>query len=142
MKVPLGGLVDLMYRKFNILVADKNQIVCDVLRRELTAEGYLVSSSGDLDQILLQIEGDNSPDLLVVDFEIPGLDSAVLVEKAQKRNPPLPVIIHTFLTAESQRDEQSGTKTYIEESRNIEHLKSAVADMLKRFNPEAGGEKR
>ncbi len=123
--------------KFSILIADKNEAVCDLLRRELAAEGYQVSSSRDSSQILLEIEGDNAPDLLVLDFEIPGLDSAWIIQKTQNRNPPLPVIIHTFLTEESERDEQSGTKIYLERSGNIDHLKSAIADMLKRFHPEA-----
>lgn len=125
-----------MDRKFRILVADKNRNVRDFLIRELSAEGYETTSAKDATFVLEIIAGEDPPDLLILDLEIPGMDSARVFGKTQSHNPPIPVIVHTFLTEESERAAMGETEIYIEKSGNIDHLKSAVADMLKRFYPE------
>jgi DNA-binding response OmpR family regulator len=128
-----------MNKTFTILVADKNRNVRNFLRSELSAEGYDVALAGDGDRILAEIERPNGVDLLVYDLEIPDSDSSKIFEKTQKRTPPLPVVIHTFLTEECERnfDPDKGA-IYIEKSGNIDHLKAAIAEMLKRFYPEPG----
>jgi DNA-binding response OmpR family regulator len=132
----LGPSVRLMKKKFTVLIADRNKNVRDFLRREFSAEGYEIITARDGNQVLQEIARDTPPDLIILDLEIPDADNSEILEKAQTRNPPLPVIIHTFLTEETDRDNQSETEIYIEKSGNIDHLKSAVADMLQRFNPE------
>lgn len=124
-----------MKKKFTILIADRNKNVRDFLRREFSAEGYEIITARDGNQVLQEIGRDSPPDLIILDLEIPDADSSEILEKAQTRNPPLPVVIHTFLTEECERDKQSETEVYIEKSGNIDHLKTAVADMLNRFNP-------
>ena len=126
-----------MKKIFTILVADRNRNVRDFLRRELSAEGYEVAVAGDGDRILAEIERENGVDLLVFDLEMPDADSSKIFERTQKRQPPLPVVIHTFLTEESERNfSLNKGEIYIEKSGNIDHLKTAIADMLKRFYPD------
>jgi len=126
-----------MKKIFTILVADRNRNVRDFLRRELSAEGYEVAVAGDGGQILAYIEGESAVDLLVFDLEMPDVDSSKIFEKTQNRRPPLPVVIHTFLTEESERDfSLNNGEIYIEKSGNIEHLKAGIADMLNRFYPD------
>ena len=119
------------------MVADRNRNVRDFLRRELSAEGYEVAVASDGGQILAYIEGESVVDLLVFDLEMPDVDSSKIFEKTQNRRPPLPVVIHTFLTEESERDfSLNNGEIYIEKSGNIEHLKAGIADMLNRFYPD------
>ncbi len=126
-----------MKRVFTILIADKSKNVRDFLRRELAAEGYEVVTAGDAGRMLAEIEREDRLDLLVFDLEMPNTDSSKLFEKTQNRQPPLPVVIHTFLTEESERDASlQEAATYIEKSGNINHLKAAIADMLKNFYPD------
>lgn len=122
---------------FTILVADKNKNVREFLRRELAAEGYEVVVARDGAQIMAEIDREDRLDLLVLDLEMRDADSSKIFEKSQKRSPPLPVIIHTFLTEESERDlSVNKGNIYIEKSGNIDYLKAAVADMLKKFYPD------
>ncbi|MGA2403362.1 MAG: response regulator [Syntrophobacteraceae bacterium] len=126
-----------MRKIFTILIADKNKNVREFLRRELAAEGYEVVVAKDGAQILAEIDREDKLDLLVLDLEMPDADSSKIFEKTQKRRPPLPVIIHTFLTEESERDVNLNKgNIYIEKSGNIDYLKAAVADMLKKFYPD------
>ena len=126
-----------MKKTFTILIADKNRNVRDFLRRELSAEGYEVAVAVDGGRILEEIDREDGVDLLVFDLEMPNADSSKIFEKTQKRRPPLPVVIHTFLTEESERDfSLNRGEIYIEKSGNIDHLKTAIADMLKKFYPD------
>lgn len=126
-----------MKKTFTILIADKNKHVRDFLRRELGTEGYRVLVAEDGKRIMDEMDTKDAVDLLVYDMEIPDADSSVIFEKAQKRTPPLPVVVHTFLTDESERSNSTGPEVYIEKSGNIDHLKAAIADMLVKFYPDA-----
>ncbi len=125
-----------MKKNFTILVADKNRNVRDFLRRELSEDGYEIVVASDGNQVEARIESDAPPDLLVIDMEVPEIDGSKILEMSQTRRPPLPVIIHTFLTEESIRDRVNETETYIEKSGNLDHLRSAIKEMLKKFYPD------
>lgn len=125
-----------MKKNFTILVADKNRNVRDFLRRELSEDGYDIVVATDGNQVEARIESDTAPDLLVIDLEAPEIDGSKILEMSQTRRPPLPVIIHTFLTEESVRDRVQETESYIEKSGNLDHLRSAIEEMLKKFYPD------
>jgi DNA-binding response OmpR family regulator len=125
-----------MKTTFTILIADKNKNVRQFLRRELSAEGYEVAVAEDVERILAETEREDGVDLLIFDLEMPDADSSKIFEKARERRRPLPIIVHTFLTEESERRDWGKGEIYIEKSGNIDHLKAAVADMLKKFYPD------
>ena len=128
-----------MEKMFRILIADKNRNIRDFLYRELSAEGYEVTVAEDGKGLSCEIERENGVDLIVFDLEMPDADSSKIFEKTQKRRPPLPVIVHTFLTEESERNNSGDAETYIEKSGNIDHLKRAVAEILNRSYPDRRG---
>jgi DNA-binding response OmpR family regulator len=123
-----------MKNSFTILIADKNRNVTDLLHREFSADGYKVAVAESGERILAEID---AADLLVFDIEMSGADSSKIFEETQKRAHPLPVIVHTFLTEESERAGFGRGELYIEKSGNIDYLKAAVVDMLKKFYPES-----
>ncbi|MCE5333918.1 MAG: response regulator, partial [Desulfobacteraceae bacterium] len=98
--------------------------------------GYDILVAKDGVEVLAAVETNGPLDLLVLDLEVPDADSPKILEKAQTRRPPLPVVIHTFLTEESERDMPDAAEIFIEKNGNIDHLKSAIAEILKRFYPE------
>ena len=124
-----------MQGNFTILIADKNRNVRDYLRRELSPEGYQVLTARDGEEVMRAIEGEDALHLLILDLDIPGVTGLAILEKIQGRKPPLPVIIHTFLTEDADHAIENAAGLFVEKSGNIEHLKSAIADMLKRFYP-------
>jgi len=126
-----------MKKRFKILITDKNRKVRDFLQRELSAEGYEIRIAENDSSILAEIDREDGVDLLVFDLEIPNIDSSMIFEKTQKRLPPLPVVIHTFLTEEAERNwDSKNSGIYIEKSGNVEHLKAAIADALEKFYPD------
>jgi DNA-binding response OmpR family regulator len=122
-----------MKKAFTLLIADKNRDTLDFLLREFSAEGYEVFAAGDGASIVAAVDG---ADLVVFDMEMPDVDCSWIFEKTQNRRPPLPVIFHTFLTEESERKYGGRAEIYIAKSGNIDHLKAAVADVLKKSYPD------
>ena len=126
-----------MKKVFTILIADQNRNVRDFLRREFTSEGYEVAVAEDGGRILEELERNKKVDLLVFDLEMPNADSTKIFQSTQERRPPLPVVVHTFLTEECERQWRPDKREiYIEKSGNIDRLKEAIADTLKRFYPD------
>lgn len=57
----------------NILVVDDDRKIIDMLRRTLAYEGYHVTTAADGDEALAQAQAQR-PDLVVLDWLMPGLD--------------------------------------------------------------------
>ncbi|NSW87639.1 MAG: response regulator [Syntrophobacteraceae bacterium] len=121
--------------RFRILVADRNRHVREFLQRELAADGYRVQVAKDGDEVLNIVDGKDPPDLLILDLEIPSGGALDILDRIHRRTPLLPVVIHSFLTENSGMLGDRNTDAFVEKSENIDRLKAAVADMLKKFYP-------
>jgi DNA-binding response OmpR family regulator len=119
--------------EFVILIADRNRRVREFLERELSAEGYRVLVARDGREVLATLEGDEPPDLLILDLEIHYIGGLTILERLHGRTPAMPVVIHTFLTELSSNLNVPANTTFVEKSGNVDLLKAAVRDMLKRF---------
>ena len=77
-----------------VLIVDDEKDVCDVLCRLLKPEGL---------QVLVAYEGKTAlkmivseiPDVLIVDFKMPGIDGMELLKRAKEIDPELPVVMIT-----------------------------------------------
>jgi DNA-binding NtrC family response regulator len=115
-----------------ILIADRNRHVRDFLRRELMSEGYQVEVARDGREILQMLNGQDQPDLLILDLELPYLIELKVLELLQERLPSLPVVIHSFLPeAESHLPEAA---KFLEKSEDTNLLKAVVAELLGKNN--------
>jgi CheY-like chemotaxis protein len=115
-----------------ILIADRNRHVRDFLRRELLAEGYQVDAARDGREVLQMLNGQNQPDLLILDLELPYVTELKVLELLQEKLPSLPVVIHSFLPeAESHLPEAT---TFLEKREDTNLLKEVVAELLGKNN--------
>jgi DNA-binding response OmpR family regulator len=121
-----------MDRPFTILIADKNRHVRDFLRRELGAEGYRVRLAKDGRRLLMMIHLEDPPDLVILDPEIPYSGELEILEQIHAKTPPVPLIIHTFLTEYANNPLIGEWGIFVEKRGNIDHLKAAVSKMLKK----------
>ena len=93
-----------------ILVVDDQQEVLDVIAAYLEAAGAEVAPTSDPQDVVEALEdGAEHWDLLVTDFDMPGMTGAKLAEMAQARAPDLPVIVITALVAEAGRSDAAFT---------------------------------
>ena len=118
-----------------ILIADRNRHVRDLLRRELTAEGYQVEVAKDGREVLSRIDGDDPPQLLILDLEIPYLDEAEVLARLQDRQPPLPVVIHSFLPEYPTNLTLPFPAAFLEKKGDTDQLKTVVAEVIGKHYP-------
>jgi CheY-like chemotaxis protein len=118
-----------------ILLADRNRHVRDLLRRELSAEGYVVEVARDGREVLARLNGDDPPHLLILDLEIPYLDEAEVWARLQDHQPALPVVIHSFLPAYPTNLSLPIAATFLEKKGDTDLLKAVVAEMIGKHYP-------
>ena len=119
-----------------ILLADRNRHVRDLLRRELSAEGYQVEVARDGREVLGRINGEAPPHLLILDLEIPYLDEPEVWARLKDRQPALPVVIHTFLPEYPTNLTLPIAAAFLEKKGDTDLLKTVVAEVIEKRYPE------
>jgi len=120
---------------WKILIADRNRHVRDFLRRELSAEGYQVEVARDGREVLSRINGEAPPHLLILDLEIPFLDEPEVWARLKDRQPPLPVVIHTFLPEDPISLTLPIAAAFLEKKGDTDQLKAVVAEVIEKHYP-------
>jgi DNA-binding NtrC family response regulator len=77
-----------------ILIVDDEWLICKALSRLMQKEGFqaLVTQDGFSAKKMLRTE---SPDVMLTDFRMPGMDGMELLKEARRLDPDLPVIMIT-----------------------------------------------
>jgi len=128
--------VSFVAKSCKILIADRNRHVRDFLRRELSAEGYQVEVAKDGREVLGRIDGEDPPQLLILDLEIPYLDEPEVWARLKDRQPPLPVVIHTFLPEYPTNLTLPIAAAFLEKKGDTDQLKAVVAEVIDKHYPE------
>lgn len=124
---------------FRILIADRNRHVREFLRREFSDAGYLVDVAGDGRELFTRIEGVESPDLLILDLEIPHLEGIDVLGLLRERQPRLPVVVHAFLTEHANQPALDTAAALVEKKGDTDGLKKAVRQVLENYYPQRFG---
>ena len=82
----------------NILVIDDERVVRDLLAAALSKAGYHVDCHGDAREVL-DVIGETSPDLILLDMRMPGIDGREFFEILTQKHPEM-VCRVVFLTGD------------------------------------------
>jgi CheY-like chemotaxis protein len=125
-----------MHQEFKILVADRNRNVRQFLRRELAGEGYQVILAGEGRELAQLLRGEDPPDLLILDPDIPSyLTKPELIKLLHVSYPALPIVIYTFLYCDINYLDFPGVATCVEKGEDIDLLKKVIAGVLNKNCP-------
>jgi len=124
-----------MNRPFRILIADRNRHVREFLRREFRLEGYRVQVARDSQEVLMMIDVQEPPDLVVLDLDMPPGDALEMLERLHAREPPLPVVVHAFLPELTGNSALDHAAALVEKKADTDSLKSVVVDVLRKWYP-------
>ena len=112
-----------------ILLVDDEDSIHLLYREELEEEGYEVHSalSGEdaLDQLKII-----SPDLVILDINMPGMNGIDVLRQIKESNPDLPVILSSAYQEFKQDLSTWASDDYIVKSSNLDELKAAVKKHL------------
>lgn len=118
-----------------VLVVDDNLVNLKLASNVLESEGYTVFKAGDAEQALQTIRH-ASPDLILMDLALPGMDGLTLTRKI-KSDPAMRHILIVALTAfamkgDDQKAFDAGCDGYIAKPVDTRKLPLQVAEILRR----------
>jgi signal transduction histidine kinase/ActR/RegA family two-component response regulator len=86
-----------------LLLVDDDALVREVLAGQLEELGYRVTRVHSAPAALARLDAGDTPDLMITDYAMPGMNGAVLLAEARRRHPGLPVLLLTGFADDSLR---------------------------------------
>ena len=122
-----------------ILIVEDEEPLTMLLRYNLEAEGYTVETAVRGDEAEIKIS-ESPPDLVVLDWMLPGLSGIELCRRLRARAPTarLPVIMLTARGEEGERVRglATGADDYIVKPFSVPELIARIGALLRRASPE------
>ena len=112
-----------------ILLVDDEENIHFLYREELEEEGYKVHSALTGGHALQKLKI-MSPDLVILDINMPGINGIDVLRKIKEINPMIPVILSTAYQEYKQDIGTWASDDYIVKSTDLEELKAAVREHL------------
>jgi DNA-binding response OmpR family regulator len=124
--------------KYRVLVVDDEPIVTEGVERYLRREGFDVTTAADGEQALT-VARSWSPDLILLDLMLPGIDGLEVCRTLQKET-DVSIIMLTARGEETDRvvGLEVGADDYIVKPFSLRELVARIKAVLRRANREAG----
>lgn len=113
-----------------ILLVDDEEGIQLLYREEFEEDGYEVISAYNGEEALEKFSQD-SPDLVILDINMPGMSGIEALRRMKEINPDLPVILCSAYQEFKQDFATWASEDYIVKSANMDELKEAVRRHLK-----------
>ncbi len=120
----------------HILIVDDDSRVTSALRRTLAYEGYRISSALD-GEGALAIARTKSPDLVILDLMLPGIDGLEVCRRLRAVNDDIAVLMLTARDAVADRVAglETGADDYLVKPFALEELLARVKALMRRRSP-------
>jgi two-component system response regulator MprA len=124
-----------MVKHPRILVIEDEVRITNFIRRGLSMEGYAVDVAHD-GVTGLDMAQANQPDLLVIDWMLPGMDGLEICRRVRAEN-NTPIIILTARDSVSDKVQglDAGADDYMVKPFDLDELSARVRAQLRRFSP-------
>ena len=98
-----------------VLLVDDDPRLREYMRINLELEGYVVLEAGSADEGMAALEGEQTPQLILLDVMMPGTDGWEMLQRVQERHGAIPVIMFSGqVDAKSAADaEKRGASGFI-----------------------------
>jgi DNA-binding response OmpR family regulator len=120
-------------RAEKLLVLDDDPDVREIVTGVLAGIGYVVEGTSEAEAALAMLEG-FEPDLLIVDFAMPGTNGAEVARSARLRRPDLPVLFLSGFADSAALEAAVGDAPLLRKPFRPVELAAAVRAVLDRHN--------
>ncbi len=121
-----------------VMVVEDEEALSELLKYNLVAEGYEVEIIDRGDDAVLRLR-ETVPDLLLLDWMLPGLSGIELCRRVRmrKETQALPIIMLTARSEESERIRglSTGADDFVVKPFSVPELMARIKAMLRRSNP-------
>lgn len=115
-----------------IAVVDDSALARAILVEHLGKVGYDVAAFADSEDAVEELLR-SPPDLVVTDWDMPGLDGAEVCRRLKAQHPSLPVLILTGQQTDSALTGlQAGAEDYVRKDKTVDELSARIAALLRR----------
>src|SRR5690349_24468825 len=116
-----------------VLVADDDRAVREALERAVQLHGYEVTLASDGDSALTAVDT-RTPDALVLDVMMPGLDGLDVTRRLRRQGNRVPILLLTARDAVGDRVEglDAGADDYLPKPFALEELLARLRALLRR----------
>ncbi len=112
-----------------ILVVDDDEPVRNLLKEELTEDGYRVITASNARDALKLVE--NEPlDLVILDIRMPGMDGLEALPRILGLKEGLPVILNTAYYQYKESFMSWAADAYVVKSSDLTELKAKVKELI------------
>ena len=120
-------------RRGKILIADDEATARESLAKILAEDGYEVHTAPD-GQEALRVAAEESPDIVLTDLRMPGMDGGELLQRLRKAYPDVGVVIMTaFGTIRSAVEAlREGAEDYLTKPIDVEELEHLIERILQK----------
>ncbi len=118
-----------------ILIIEDDEAILRFLRRGLAYEGYIIDTASD-GQTGLILARDHPPDLVVLDWMLPGLDGLEVCRRLRAGG-PVPILMLTAKDSIHNRVQglDAGADDYMVKPFDLEELLARIRALLRRAQP-------
>jgi two-component system, response regulator, stage 0 sporulation protein F len=135
MNVPSSGAVRTRSTGREAMAAQKILVIEDVdclrllYRLDLETEGYAVVTAAEAFEGL-RLFDEESPDLVVLDIRMPGMDGLEAMGRILARNPDIPVVLNSSYSSYKDSFLSWAADAYVIKSADTGELRSRIRDLL------------
>ncbi len=119
----------------SILVVEDETDVLESTRFAFESRGYEVTAAASAEEALAQITGD-WPQVLLIDYKLPGMSGTDFLRAVRDKNPTLPAILITGLTTDVDQVEeecrQIGLTWFLRKPLSLDSVFQAIQAVLPR----------
>lgn len=128
--------------KPDILIVDDERAVCDLLKDDLTEQGYLCTTALDGVQALTELEKQDF-DIVLLDIKLPGMSGMEVLRRIRSNHPDTATIMITCLNSADTMVEalRLGAWEYIIKPFDLDEVSTNIGKLLKtkKHSPERRG---
>ncbi len=113
----------------HILIIDDDESIRFLVQEELSLDGHRVSAA-DGGASGLQAVRDHTPDVVILDIKMPGMDGLEVLRRIKREHPQLPVLLFTAYSDYRDQAADCGAEGYLIKSADFSPMKAAVRRCL------------